>query len=232
MARRPPNPEADLRPTGAPQPSAAERKTQRRLDHALHTSQAGIREWLSKITTAAPACAGDPGLPTLASHLAHTSQRRPRLDALLTIAAGLGPLPIDHPADALHYRVTTLIQQQVEMEYHEALTITQAHRPMSEPPLRTDPTEAATATSGSDTPSKGTAMAIHPNWNQPLPEWLSLQQAAALYGVSVDTLRRRIAAGRLPASRFGERLIRVRSEDLDRLFRPIPTGLTFTRRRA
>ncbi len=30
-------------------------------------------------------------------------------------------------------------------------------------------------------------MAIHPNWNQPLPEWLSLQQAAALYGVSVDT---------------------------------------------
>lgn len=77
-------------------------------------------------------------------------------------------------------------------------------------------------------------MAIYPtpSWNQPLREWLSLQPAAALYGVSVDTLRRRIAAGRLPASRFGERLIRVRSEDLDRLFRPIPTGLTFTRRRA
>ncbi|MCW3156412.1 hypothetical protein [Micropruina sonneratiae] len=53
---------------------------------------------------------------------------------LLTIAAGLGPLPIDHPADALHYRITTLIQQQVEMEYQEALTITQAHRPMSQPP--------------------------------------------------------------------------------------------------
>ncbi len=69
-------------------------------------------------------------------------------------------------------------------------------------------------------------MAIYPapGWNQPLPEWLSLQQAAALYGVSVDTLRRRIAAGRLPACRFGERLIRVRAEDLDRLFRPIPIG--------
>ena len=127
-------PEADLRPTGAPQPSAAERNTQRRLDHALHTSQAGIREWLPKITTAAPACVGDPGLPALAAHLAHTSQRRPRLDALLTTAAGLGPLPTDHPADALHYRITILIQQQVEMEYHEALTITQAHRPISEPP--------------------------------------------------------------------------------------------------
>lgn len=76
----------------------------------------------------------DPGLPALAAHLAHTSQRRPRLDALVTTAAGLGPLPIDHPADALHYRITTLIRQQVEMEYREALTITQAHRPISEPP--------------------------------------------------------------------------------------------------
>ena len=33
----------------------------------------------------------------------------------------------------------------------------------------------------------------------------------------------------LPASRFGERHIRVRSEDLERLFRPIPAGLSFTR---
>ena len=47
-------------------------------------------------------------------------------------------------------------------------------------------------------------------WGQPAPEWLSLQQAAAIYGVSVDTLRRRIRHGQLPASRFGQRLIRVR----------------------
>lgn len=60
-------------------------------------------------------------------------------------------------------------------------------------------------------------------WGQPVPEWLSLQQAAAFYGVSVDTLRRRISAGKLRASRFGVKLIRVRVEDLDRLFRPIPT---------
>ncbi|MBI5028731.1 MAG: helix-turn-helix domain-containing protein, partial [Actinobacteria bacterium] len=68
-------------------------------------------------------------------------------------------------------------------------------------------------------------MTLHsPTWQQPAPEWLSLQQAAALYGVSVDTLRRRIAGGQLPASRFGLRLIRVRVEDLDLLFRPIPTA--------
>ncbi|MFV0452271.1 MAG: helix-turn-helix domain-containing protein [Propioniciclava sp.] len=43
-------------------------------------------------------------------------------------------------------------------------------------------------------------------------------------GVSVDMLRRRVAAGHLPACRFRERHIRVRSEDLDRLFRPSPAG--------
>jgi len=29
--------------------------------------------------------------------------------------------------------------------------------------------------------------ATHPAWGQPAPEWLSLQQAATIYGVSVDT---------------------------------------------
>jgi excisionase family DNA binding protein len=70
---------------------------------------------------------------------------------------------------------------------------------------------------------------------RPQPEqptrWLSLQQAARLYNVSVDTLRRRIATGTLPASRFGVRLIRVRGEDLERLYRPIPIGDQLSRRR-
>jgi excisionase family DNA binding protein len=77
-------------------------------------------------------------------------------------------------------------------------------------------------------------MSVHATpagWGQPLPEWLSLQQAAAFYGVSVDTLRRRIAAGKLRASRFGVRLIRVRVEDLDKLFRAIPTGDELAARR-
>jgi len=77
-------------------------------------------------------------------------------------------------------------------------------------------------------------MSVHATpagWGQPLPEWLSLQQAAAFYGVSVDTLRRRIAAGKLRASRFGVRLIRVRVEDLDKLFRAIPTGDELVARR-
>lgn len=66
----------------------------------------------------------------------------------------------------------------------------------------------------------------------PASEWVSLQQAALLVGVSVDTLRRRIRAGKLPAYRFGERLIKIRIEDLDNLVRPIPLGNQRRRRRA
>ncbi|WP_101469313.1 helix-turn-helix domain-containing protein [Nocardia fluminea] len=53
---------------------------------------------------------------------------------------------------------------------------------------------------------------------------LSLVQAAARYGVSVDTLRRHIRAGRLPAVRIGPRLIRVAIADLDALALPVVDG--------
>jgi hypothetical protein len=39
--------------------------------------------------------------------------------------------------------------------------------------------------------------ATHPAWNPPAPEWLSLQQAATIYGVSVDTLRRQASRSTL-----------------------------------
>lgn len=57
---------------------------------------------------------------------------------------------------------------------------------------------------------------------QAAPQWLSLQQAAAIYAVSTDTIRRRVASGDLPAFRCGRRIIRVRAEDLTRLFHEIP----------
>ncbi|HYN30392.1 MAG TPA: excisionase family DNA-binding protein [Dermatophilaceae bacterium] len=50
----------------------------------------------------------------------------------------------------------------------------------------------------------------------------SLVQAADRTGVSVKTLRRRIACGQLPAYRTG-RLIRLDAADVDRLLVRIPT---------
>jgi len=57
-----------------------------------------------------------------------------------------------------------------------------------------------------------------------LDERVSIQDAAKAFGVSVDTIRRRISDGSLPACRLGKRLIRVRVRDLDRMFSRIPTA--------
>lgn len=69
-----------------------------------------------------------------------------------------------------------------------------------------------------------TAGSSAPGSRRPTEEFISLREAAALYHVSVDTIRRRIAEGRLPAVKAGHRLIRVHASDLDRVFRPVPSA--------
>ncbi len=49
----------------------------------------------------------------------------------------------------------------------------------------------------------------------------SLAQAAARTEVSVKTLRRRIAAGDLPAYRYGPKILRVDPKDVDQLAKPL-----------
>lgn len=57
--------------------------------------------------------------------------------------------------------------------------------------------------------------------------FISLSTAADILGISVHTLRRRIAAGELPAFRTGKRIIRVRVRDLDKLLRRVPSAGTW-----
>lgn len=54
--------------------------------------------------------------------------------------------------------------------------------------------------------------------------FISLSAAANMLGISVHTLRRRIAAGELPAFRSGRRIIRIRVSDLKKLFRRVPSA--------
>ena len=54
--------------------------------------------------------------------------------------------------------------------------------------------------------------------------FISLSTAADMLGISVHTLRRRIAGGELPAYRSGRRIIRVRVSDLERLLRRVPSN--------
>lgn len=51
-----------------------------------------------------------------------------------------------------------------------------------------------------------------------------LPAAAEAHGVSVKTLRRRIADGSLNGYRLGNRIIVVDLDELDELFQPIPTS--------
>lgn len=51
----------------------------------------------------------------------------------------------------------------------------------------------------------------------------SLADAAEPTGLSIRTLRRRIAAGQLPAYRTGPRVLRVDPADVDRLMVLVPT---------
>ena len=54
-------------------------------------------------------------------------------------------------------------------------------------------------------------------------EFESLSSAAERTGLSIRTLRRRIASGELAAYRSGARVIRVDPDDVDRLMVRMPT---------
>lgn len=54
----------------------------------------------------------------------------------------------------------------------------------------------------------------------PAQEFVDLHDGAAYVGVSVDTLRRRVDDGTVPAWRLGPRSLRVKLSDLERLYQP------------
>lgn len=56
------------------------------------------------------------------------------------------------------------------------------------------------------------------------PRRVKLPAAAEYAGLSSKTLRRRIADGSLPGFRLGARTIMVDLNDVDALFRPIPSA--------
>ena len=53
--------------------------------------------------------------------------------------------------------------------------------------------------------------------------YLSRTEAARRMGCSKATIDRRIADGRLPAYRVGDRLLRIRATDVEKLAKPVPT---------
>jgi hypothetical protein len=99
-------PDTDLRPTGPIRWATAERRSQRDLADRLEIAEASIREWTPRIVELVPSLAGDPRTPILATKPASLDQNGYDADRILQRSAQKGPLPDDHSADALGYRIT------------------------------------------------------------------------------------------------------------------------------
>jgi len=103
---------SDLRPTGPPQLGYATRIFQQRLDMRLAAANThSDREWPQLLATEVPSVTADPFLPELEERL--TNLTRAGFDAthFLRSAAAAGPLPDDHPAAALWWRILDQLPQ-------------------------------------------------------------------------------------------------------------------------
>jgi AAA domain len=97
---------SDLRPTGPPQLGHASRVFQQQLDRRLAAADTRTEwEWRQLVAAEVPGATADPFLPDLAERLSYLT--RAGLDAthLLRLAAAAGPLPDDHSAAALWWRI-------------------------------------------------------------------------------------------------------------------------------
>ena len=96
----------DHRPTGPPQISVAPATHQAQLRARLTSGIApALAEWGERITELAPASRGELFAGELAERLAGLSRAGVDSAQLLATAAAAGPLPDDHPAAALWWRI-------------------------------------------------------------------------------------------------------------------------------
>jgi hypothetical protein len=97
---------SDLRPTGPLQPGYAARLFQQQLDKRLAATDTRTEShWRQLVAVEAPSATADPFLPELTEWL--NDLTRAGFDATLLVrsAAASGPLPDDHPAAALWWRI-------------------------------------------------------------------------------------------------------------------------------
>lgn len=116
-------PATDLRPTGEPQRGGALARCQRHLTKRLATlDAAALDEWAPLLTGLDPQIGRDPYLATLAIRIARLSRTGINIRPLLHQAAAEGPLPDDHAAATLWWRLssqlTPAVAQQASSSEH------------------------------------------------------------------------------------------------------------------
>ena len=122
---------SDLRPTGPPQFGRAGQIFQLELDKRLAATDTRTgREWRLLVAAEAPSAWRDPFLPELTERLSDLTRSGFDATHLLRSAAAAGPLPDDHPAAALWWRILDQLPQ------------TQPATPKTVPATRRTPTKA------------------------------------------------------------------------------------------
>ena len=103
---------ADLRPTGPMQPSLVARKWQLRLDKQLVAADiAQDQQWTNLLMKRIPNVIKDSFLPSLVDRLGRLDRAGFDATGLVRSAAAKGPLPDDHPAAALWWRILDELPQ-------------------------------------------------------------------------------------------------------------------------
>ena len=107
-------PEADRRPTGPRQLAKAAALWQRDLDSHLAAGHApAMDEWAPLLRRVAPAVTGDEFAAILAERLAALSRAGVNAGGLVRTAAAQGPLPDDHAASSLWWRISHHVEPAV-----------------------------------------------------------------------------------------------------------------------
>jgi hypothetical protein len=97
---------SDLRPTGPSQPGYAARLFQHQLDKRLAATDTRTEsQWRHLLAAEVPSATADPFLPELTERLSDLTLAGYDATHLLRSAAAAGPLPDDHPAAALWWRI-------------------------------------------------------------------------------------------------------------------------------
>ena len=115
----------DTRTTGDRRDGPAEHRWQTHLDRRLaSTATAAMAEWRPLLTEISPLVLTDDFVPTLAARLSQLSSSGINIPPLVRAVAGQGPLPDDHAAAALWWRLsrhlTPAVAEAVDTDHHLA----------------------------------------------------------------------------------------------------------------
>ena len=113
----------DRRPTGPTQISRLAFDHQTRLLARVRDGQApALIEWRDTLHDIDPTLDRDPYIGHLAEHLAALSRANVDTRGVLATAVGAGPLPDDHPASALWWRITRILTRDALTAAHQRPT--------------------------------------------------------------------------------------------------------------